>query len=462
MSQPPPPRLTRRSFLIASAALATGISLKSNAAEPIAPQHASSNEMLNLGVVGCGGRGGDNLKEMAASSAPVNVIALCDVDQKRAAETFKKYPGAQRYTDWRKMLEAEKSLDCVLVATPDHNHAIVSIAAMRLGKHVYCEKPLAHSIWEARQMAKVATETGVATQMGTQGHAFDGTRSAVEIVRSGGIGEVRELHVWTDRPAGWWPQGVTRPTEAPPVPESLDWDIWLGPARHRPYNPAYLPFKWRGWWDFGTGAIGDMGVHNLDTAYWALELTIPTLVQVIDCSPAFDSASASETAPLWSIMELYFPARGEKPPVKMTWYDGGKLPPAELFHGEPVPSKDGGSLLIGSKGSLLTRTWHGGESKKDRFLLLPQKQFTDYQLPTPSLPRPKDHHHEWLAAARGQGKSFSNFPYAASLTESLLLGNLALRTGIKKIEWDARNMTAKGCPEADAFIRPEFRQGWRI
>jgi len=360
------------------------------------------------------------------------------------------------------MLDKEaKNIDAVLVATPDHNHAIVSVAAMKLGKHVYCEKPLAHSIWEARQMAAVAAETGVATQMGTQGHAFEGTRQAVEVIRSGVLGEVRELHVWTDRPKGWWPQGIERPEDEPPVPPTLDWDVWLGPAPQRPYNPAYVPFKWRGWWDFGTGAIGDMGVHNLDTAFWGLELTAPMSVKIVDCSPALSSHSARETLPLWSVLQIEFPARGDKTPVTLHWYDGGKLPPAELFQGEPIPDKDGGSLVIGSKATLLTRTWHGGESADDRFVLLPRDKFKGYEFPTPSLPRTHSHHQEWIDACRGEGKTLSNFGYASVLTESLLVGDLALRVG-KDLEWNAAHMTAPNCPEAERIIKPQFREGWTL
>ena len=420
---------------------------------------SQSRDQLNVAVVGAGGRGGDDLHELEPTG--VNIVALCDCDHRRAAASLHRYPKAKVYSDWRKMFEAEKGIDAVLVATPDHNHAIVSIHAMKLGKHVYCEKPLAHSIWEAREMARVAAEMKLATQMGTQGHAFEGTRRAVEVVRNGAIGQVRELHVWTNRPKGWWPQGITRPTDSVDVPSGLDWDVWIGPAPQRPYNPAYVPFKWRGWWDFGTGAIGDMGVHNLDTAFWALELTQPTSVRIRDCSPALSSPSAKDTLPLWSILELDFPARGEKPPVKMTWYDGGKLPPAELFFREPVPSGDGGSLLLGSNGALLTRTWHGGQSPADMFVLLPRDKFKDYQPPTPTLPRVASHHHEWVTACRGGDKTLSNFGYAAVLTESLLLGNLALRTG-KTIEWDASAMRAVGTPEADQFIHPQFRSGWTL
>ncbi len=426
-------------------------------AQPL--RRLSAADKLNIAVVGAGGRGADDIDEL--SKAGVNFVALCDCDQRQAANTFRRYPDAKKYSDWRKMLDAEKGIDAVVVATPDHNHAIISIAAMQQGKHVYCEKPLTHSVWEARQMAKAAAAAGVATQMGTQGHAFEGTRRAVEVIRAGGIGDVTELHVWTDRPAGWWAQGIIRPKETPRIPQGLDWDVWLGPAPWRSYSPAYVPFAWRGFWDFGTGAIGDMGIHNLDTAFWALELGTPTQVEVKDCSPALTAAAMKETAPLWSIIEFHFPARASKPAVKMTWYDGGKLPPSELFQSEPLISKDGGSLVIGSKGTLFTRTWHGGETEADMFVLLPRKQFEGYQPPPPTLPRPTSHHQEWVDACRGQGKSLSNFGYASVLTEALLLGNVALRTG-KKLEWDALNMRAANCPEADAFIHPEFRQGWTL
>jgi predicted dehydrogenase len=320
---------------------------------------------------------------------------------------------------------------------------------------VYCEKPLAHSIYEARQMAKVAKESGVVTQMGTQGHAIEGTRRAVDVVRSGAIGEVTELHVWTDRPAGWWPQGEERPTRSPPVPSTLDWDLWLGPAPHRPYHPVYVPFKWRGRWDFGTGAIGDMGVHNLDTAFWALELGVPSSAEVKDSSP-----KTSDCPPLWSIIELKYPARGQRPAVKLTFYDGKKLPPNELFHGASIA--DNGSLMIGSKGTLYTRTWHGGENEQDMFLLLPKREFAGYVPPSPSLPRAlQGHHAEWIAACKGGPAAKSEFGYAAKLTEGLLVGFLALRTG-QRIDWDGDNMKAAGNSNADAFVKPAFRRGWTL
>jgi predicted dehydrogenase len=448
--------LSRRAFLAGAAALA---GCRGTAPIRSAPGTATNaGDPLRVAIVGAGGRGMDNLDAVAASSG-ASIVALCDCDERQAAKAFERFPSAARFSDWRRLMDRERDFDAVLVSTPDHNHAIVAIAAMRRGKHVYCEKPLAHSIFEAREMARVARESRVVTQMGTQGHAYEGTRRAVEALRAGAIGDVRELHVWTDRPAGWWPQGVLRPTERQPVPAGLDWDVWLGPAPERPYNPAYVPFKWRGFWDFGTGAIGDMGIHNLDTAYWGLELGAVVSARIKDCSPAPNDPAMRETAPLWSILEVTFAGRAGKPPLTMTWYDGGKLPPADLFHGEKLITRDGGSLVVGSKGTLFTRTWHGGQNDKDMFLLLPRKQFEGVASPAPTLPRTASHHQEWVDACRGQGRTLSEFGYASSLTEALLVGNLALRTG-KAIEWDSAAMRATNSPDADRFIRPEFRAGW--
>ena len=437
---------SRRQFLRNSAVLGTALSVRAYSA----PRKLSANDKLNIGVIGAGGRGWDNIQGVKSE----NIVALCDVDDERAAQAHKTYPGAARYKDFRQMLDREKSLDAVVVSTPDHVHAIAAITAMRAGKHVYCEKPLAHSIYELREMAKVARETGVVTQMGQQGHAMEGTRRAVETFRSGAIGEVTELHVWTDRPAGWWPQGEERPKETPPVPSTLDWNLWLGPAPERPYHPIYVPFKWRGRWDFGTGAIGDMAVHCMDTAFWALEPGLPISAEVKASDKKTD-----DCPPLWSIIEINYPARASRPPVKMTFYDGKKLPPAELFHGEPIA--DNGSLMVGAKGSLYCRTWHGGENPGDMHLLLPRKQFIDYKPPAPTLPRTPEHHIEWIRACKGGPKSESNFQYAATLTEGLLVGYLAQRLG-KRIEWDAQGMKAKSLPDANQYIHPQFRTGWKI
>lgn len=436
----------RREFLKSAAAIAGGVSFT----PLLFGDDTAASSRLNLGFVGPGGRGASNLAGLASE----NIVALCDVDDVRAKKSFAKYPKATRYRDFREMLDKEKMLDAVVVSTPDHTHAVAAIAAMRRGLHVYCEKPLARSIYEVRRMREEANKAGVVTQMGTQGHAMEGTRRAVEVVRSGAIGDVTELHVWTDRPSGWWPQGENRPTETPDVPATLDWNLWLGPAPERPYHPIYVPFKWRGRWDFGTGGIGDMGVHNLDTAFWALELGLPTSAQLVDSDKKTD-----DCPPRWSIVKMQFPARGKRPAVKLTFYDGKRLPPAKLFHGEQIPTN--GSLIVGSRGTLFTRTYHGGSSPKDMFLLLPRKEFVDYKAPTPSLPRTKNHHHEFIQACKGGPATESNFGYASTLTEALLVGLLAIRTG-KRIEWDARKMKAVDCPEADAIIHPEFRRNWSI
>ncbi|MFB0524236.1 MAG: Gfo/Idh/MocA family protein, partial [Phycisphaerae bacterium] len=313
---------SRRDFMGATAAIA---------AFTILPRHVLGgpgrnppSEKLNIAGIGVGGRGSNDLEALSSE----NIVALCDVDADRAKATFKKYPRAKRYKDFRKMLEKEdKNIDAVVIATPDHVHAVAAIMAMKMGKHIYCEKPMAHTIYEAREMTRVARETGVVTQMGNQGHGGEGLRLTYEFIHDGAIGKVHEVHVWSDRaglrPNGtiWWPQGVDRPKDTPSVPQSLDWDLWLGPAPWRPYHSAYVPFAWRGWFDFGCGALGDMAVHNADPAFFCLDLDAPTAVE------AESSPVNNETFPKWSIITYYFPAKGSRPPVKLVWYDGGKLPP---------------------------------------------------------------------------------------------------------------------------------------
>jgi predicted dehydrogenase len=436
--------LTRRRFLATTIAASMGAGSVSLAG---APRRLSPNEKLNIGIIGAGGKGTENIN--GASSE--NIVAVCDVDENRAAESFKKLPTARRYKDFRKMLEMEKTLDAVMVSTPDHIHAAAAVMAMKLGRHVYCEKPLTHAIYEARVMRETAAQQKVATQMGNQGHSYDSTRRVVEIVQAGAIGAVREVHVWTDRPI--WPQGIERPKETPEVPASVDWDLWLGPAPKRPYHSAYLPFNWRGWWDFGTGALGDMGCHNMDTAYWALKLGVPTAVE------AESEGGNSETFPKWSIIKYEFPARGPLPPVKFTWYDGGKQPAQELFEGAILPKNEtpkNGTIMIGDKGKIVMRDWNA-----NNFQLLPQEKFLDFKGPAQTIPRAESHYKEWIAACKGGPAAMSNFEYASGLTETALLGNLAVRCG-KRIEWDAKAMKAKGCPEADALIKPTYRAGWSL
>jgi len=442
---------TRRDFVKKSLVAAAGIPVfrfVGSSSNPLS--RLAANDRLNIAIVGAGGRGLNNLQSVQSE----NVVALCDVDDVRCAEARSSFPKAAFYKDFRRMLDKESSLDAVVVSTPDHTHAVVSIAAMQRGLHVYCEKPLAHSIYELRRMKETARESGVVTQMGQQGHAFEGSRRVVEVIRSGAIGMVRELHVWTDRPAGWWPQGEERPTESHSVPDTLDWDLWQGPATERPYHPVYAPFSWRGRWDYGTGSIGDMGVHDLDSAYWALDLGLPDSARVVA-----SSMKTSDCPPLQSIIEVDYPSRGNLPPVKLTFYDGFLHPPTDLFHGEPIPTN--GSLVVGEKGTLFTRDWHGGNSPENMFLLLPKEKFESYTGPDPFLPRTEEHHLEWLDACKGGPPALSDFDYAANLSEGLLLGFLALRLG-RPVQWDAANMKAIGDDDADQFIHPNFRSGWEF
>ena len=426
--------ITRRRFLYSSAVATAAVF-----AAPAFLRGKSLNEKLNLGLIGVGNKGAENLKGVSNE----NIVALCDIDENFLNAAAQKVPGAKKYRDFRNMLE-QRDIDAVVVTIPDHNHAIAAMAALKLDKHVYCEKPLTHDLYEARQLALAARERKVATQMGNGGHASDSLRSAVEWIQAGVIGPVGEVHAWSDRPI--WPQGITRPIDTPPVPASLDWDLWIGTAPMRPYHKAYHPFNWRGWWDFGTGALGDMGCHIIDPAFWALDLGSPESVET-ESSPVND-----ETAPSWSTVHYQFPARGALPPVKLTWHDGGKLPPRELLDldaDEKFPKN--GSLFVGRKGRLLLMQ---GKSE-----LLPENQWRDFQPPPKTIPRSAGHYAEWIAACKGGPAAFSNFNYAGPLTEMVLLGNLALRVG-KKIEWDGRNLKARNAPEADRYIRREYRGGW--
>lgn len=410
------------------------------------PRVIAPNEKLNIAVVGCGGRGYENLKGCAGE----NIVALCDVDTNRAAQALKEFPNAKRYSDWRELFDDAKSFDAVVVSTPDHMHAPISITAMRYGKHVYCEKPLARTIHEARFMAAVAKEFGVATQMGTQGVSFDNTRTGIEMLRAGVIGAPKEIHVWTDRPLNWWPQGVERPTDTPPVPDTLDWDLWLGVAPERPYHPAYMPFKWRGWKDFGSGAIGDMGIHNAAIAFLGLQMGMPDAARIVDSSPL-----CNETFPAWSELCIDFPAHGNNPAFKMYWYDGGRKPPASLIDGGPLDGN--GCIIVGSEGTLYSIDWAG-----DRHVLYPKSKFKDFQPPPPTLPRVESHHQEWIDACKGGPAPMANFTdFAAPMTEIMQLGNLALLTG-RDLRWDTMGEMSPDCAEANAFVRPGYRDGWKI
>jgi predicted dehydrogenase len=456
--QPNLPSITRRRFLAnsskAAAALALAPTFTARAAER---RRLSANDKINIAFIGVTGRGGDNIGEITGAEA-VNVVALCDVDTNNLRSVLQKFPAAKTYQDYRKMFETEKSLDAVVISTPDHHHAPATMMAIKLGLHVYCEKPLTRTVKEARAIMLAAREAKVVTQMGNQGMAFEGNRFINEWLADGCIGPVREVHVWSDRPTHggkpelYWAQGIERPTDTPPVPTSLDWDLWLGPAPKRPYHPAYVPFKWRGWWDFGSGGLGDMGVHNIAPIFAALNLGAPTSVNA-SSTPVFP-----ETVPAASTVHYDFPARGEMPPVKLHWYDGGIMPPRpdELAEGEELKPWDG-CIFVGDKGKMLVDGW-GGESPR----LIPEARNKQYQRPPKTLPRSVGHHKEWLAAIRTGSKTRSNFDFAGPLTEALLLGILCVRNGGDQIHWDSAKMQITNDPDANKLLHYEYRKGWEL
>ena len=410
------------------------------------------SEKLNIAGIGAGGKGASDLGDVRSE----NIVALCDVDDERAAETYKRFDKAKRYHDFRKMLEKEdKNIDAVVVATPDHIHAVASIMAIKMGKHVYCEKPLTRTVREARAVAEAAREAKVATQMGNQGMAFEGNRLINEWIWDGAIGPVREVHVWTDRPTHFgkmlWEQGVERPQDTPPVPDTLDWDLWLGPAPHRPYHPAYAPFAWRGWWDFGSGGLGDMGVHDIAPVFSALKLGAPTSVH------SRSTLVFEESLPVASTVHYEFAARDDMPPVRLHWYDGGMVParPEELEDGRELDREDG-VIFVGDKGKILVEGW-GGKTP----MLIPQSKMESYQQPPKTLPRSIGHHKEWIEACKGRGTTRSNFDFAGPLTEALLLGTISVRTG-KRLEWDSETMQITNVPEANDLLHYKYRQGWTL
>ena len=445
---------SRRQFISGTALGALGITFIPSSVLGLAGQKAA-NERLNIAAVGAAGKGADDINGVASE----NIVALCDVDWRHAAGTFKKFPNARQYKDYRKMLDEQKDIDAVVVATPDHHHAFASMHAIKLGKHVYCEKPLTHSVWEARRVAEAARTAEVATQMGNQGQASEATRVLCETIWDGAIGPVREAHIWTDRPSNgffdiYWPQGVDRPADEAPVPDTLAWDLWLGPAPARPYNPAYAPFKWRGWWDFGTGALGDIGCHSFDPVFRALKLGHPTSVE------ASSTRVNKETYPVASTVTYQFPARGELPPVKLVWYDGGLRParPAELEDGEEMGTN--GALLIGDKGKIL--------NQRTQWKLIPETRAREYGSAPRKLARSPGHYVEWINACKGGPAAGSNFDWAGPLAEVVLLGNVALRVQLRnelakhRLLWDPVKFAFTNLPEANQFLRREYRTGWSL
>jgi hypothetical protein len=387
-----------------------------------------------------------------------NIVALCDVDFVQAADTFKRFPNAPQYKDYRIMLEKEKGIDAVIVATPDHSHAPAAMAAIKMGKHVYVQKPLTHSVFEARKLTEAVREYKVVSQMGNQGRSGEGTRRLAEWIWAGAIGDIREVHSWTNRPV--WPQGIGRPVETMTVPDTLDWNLWLGPAPERPYNSAYLPFNWRAWYDFGAGALGDMGCHVLDPVFHALKLKYPVWVQgshSYEVREMWKRVDNQETYPSASIINYQFPARGEMPPVRLTWYDGGLMPtwPAEVDP-KKIPA-DGGSMFIGDKGIIVCETY-GGDVQ-----MFPEERFLEYKDLPKTLKRiGTSHEMNWVDACKGGEAPCSNFDYSGPLTEMVLMGNLAIRVPGKRLLWDGDNMKVTNDDDANRFIQREYRKGWTL
>jgi predicted dehydrogenase len=440
----------RRQFLQSSAWAGAGFWIAGGLEAQTRP---GPQDRLNIAFIGCSGVAGHNMGDPKRPQHGVqseNIVALCDVDETRYAAPAKRWPKATLYTDFRVMLEKQKNIDAVVVCTPDHTHAIASITAMRLGKHVYCEKPLTHDVWEARQMRDIAVKAKVATQMGNQGTSLDGFRTGVEVVRSGAIGDVREVHVWTDRPGNYWPQGMNAFPKEEQVPRGLHWDLWLGTAPVRAYNRAFHPSAWRGYWDFGTGALGDMGCHTINLPFMALRLGAPSAVAV-----ETDQPINNVSPPNGCRVAYEFPARNQLPACRLYWYEV-RRPSRDLFRGQNPTSS--GCLLIGSKGTLFSPSATG-----DVYRLLPEADFKGYQPPKPTLPRVGGlHHQEWIRACKGGPPAMSSFvDYSGSFTEMVLLGNVAMRVG-KRIVWDADKLRCTGTPGADPYIRRTYRKGWTI
>jgi predicted dehydrogenase len=434
-------RHNRRDFIKTATVAGFGFWIAGKAA---ADSSRSPLDKIRFACIGIEGKGQSDSADAAHHG---DIVAICDVDETRLGKAGEKYPQAKKFTDFRQMLdEMSKSIDAVTVSTPDHTHATAAASAMHLGKHCFCQKPLTHAIFEARWLGMLARAKKVATQMGNQGTANDGLRRGAAIVQAGALGNVKEVHVWTNRPI--WPQGGPRPAPSA-QPETLNWDAWLGPARYRPYASGYHPFAWRGFWDFGTGALGDMACHTVNLPFAALDLRDPISVE------AESAENNKETYPTWAVIKFQFPARGKRGPLTMIWYEGGKnpgarKPPEELFDGQKISGS--GSLIIGEKGKLYSPDDYGGS----------YKLLGGVTEPTVDVAKSPGHFTEWVNAIKGGPPAMSNFPdYASPLTETILLGNLAVWAG-KKVEWDPQALKAKNAPEVEHIVRPVYRRGWTL
>jgi len=438
-------QISRRQAIAAGAA-AAAVTIVPRHVLGGAGQTAPSNK-LNIAGVGLNGMGYGDIQNCTSE----NIVALCDPDQGVLARGAKAYPKAKLHADFRKMLETQKDIDAVVTAPPDHLHAAISIMAMKMGKHVHCQKPLTHSVYEARQMGKVAKETKVATQMGNQGQAGEEARLIAELIWAGAIGTVREVHGGSNRTPMISLRGIPRPRETPPVPKNLDWDLWIGPAPMRPYHPCYHPFSWRGWWDFGTGCLGDIGCHQFSAIFKALKPGHPTTVEASSSNHPYGKEVRNETAPLASITRWEFPAAGDRAAFTLTWWDGGLRPPRpEELEADRGFGEDDWFYVIGEKGKIY------GHS------LIPYARAQEYGRPPRKLERSPGHYKEWINACKGGPPAGSNFvDHAAHLAEVVLLGNNAIRTP-GKLRWDGENLRFTNSEAANKLINPPYREGWSL
>ncbi|MDD5519922.1 MAG: Gfo/Idh/MocA family oxidoreductase [Kiritimatiellae bacterium] len=438
--------MTRRQMLTASTAFAATVTIVPRHVLG-GPRYKSPNEKLNVAGVGIGGMGAGDARSLAGE----NVVALCDVDQAALDRNAKQFPNAKQFTDYRKMLDEQKDIDAIFIATPDHSHAVITMMALKMGKHVHCQKPLTHSVYEARMIGKAAKEAKVATQMGNFGQASEEARLKIEYIRSGVLGTVREIHGGSNRIPSISPRGIPRPKNTPPVPASLNWNLWLGPARERPYHPCYHPFAWRGWWDFGTGCLGDIGCHQFSAIFKALNLGHPQWVQACSSNHSLGPDIANETAPLASITRWYFPKEGDREAITLCWWDGGLRPqrPDELEPGRPFGEGDW-LYVVGDKGKMYGHR------------LIPETRQKEVGKPPHILDRSPGHWKEWLDACRGGKPAGADFvDHAAHLTEVVLLGNIAIRTQ-EKLYWDAANLKFTNSEKANALINPPYREGYSL
>ncbi|MBP7745685.1 MAG: Gfo/Idh/MocA family oxidoreductase [Phycisphaerae bacterium] len=416
------------------------------------PKSATPYNQINVAFIGTGGIGKMHLEH--AAELGFGCQCFCDVDTAQHATAAEMYPHARRYQDYREMFDKEaKNIDAVMIGTPDHHHYPATIIAMQLGKHVYTQKPLTHTPWEARQLTEAAKKYKVVTQMGNQGHAMEGWRLVYEWIRSGALGQIREVHTWTDRPI--WPQGMERPEGSDPIPSTLNWDIWLGPAPERPFKKdVYHRFAWRGWWDFGAGALGDMACHTMDGVFWALDPGYPTSVEPIAATPI-----TADAFPKSAVIKWEYPAKGDRAAFVSYWYDGGLMPPfpPELEIGRKMSPT--GNLFLGTKASMLVQGDYGDSPR-----IIPEAKMKEIGKPAQLLERSPGQIQEWIMAVAGekpQDFTKSNFGYAGPFTESILLGNIALRVG-RRLEWDGANMKFTNVPEANQFVSKEYRSGWKF